>query len=299
MHDCRARLGLGTVQFGLDYGISNEEGMTPQSEVRAILDECTKQGITLLDTARGYGKSEEALGNADASHIKIITKIFPIKKPVITDEDRQAARRSFQTSLYALKKNKLYGILLHHAEDALVKGGARLIEDLQGLKNEGKVSKIGISVYEQSEIERSLNLFEFDLIQIPANIFDQRLIQSSILKDLKKRGIEIHVRSAFLQGVVFMKSDELPHYLEGLRKPLKDFTTTCDGLKTTPAAAALAFLMAQPEIDRVICGVNTRKQLSELCEMAANLPTLPKDYFDKIAVSQAHLINPSLWGKKE
>ncbi len=299
MHDHRARLGLGTVQFGLDYGISNAGGKTPQNEVRAILDECGKQGVTLLDTARGYGQSEEVLGKAGVSGLSVVTKILPIKKATIEQEDRQAIKDGFETSLHLLGQTKIYGALVHWVDDIFVGGGAGIMEDLLMFKKSGKVSKIGLSVYEESQIQRALTLYEFDLIQIPANIFDQRLIKSGIFKELKKRGVEIHVRSAFLQGIVFMKPQDLPAHLAGLKKSLDDFISICADLKISPTSGALAFLMAQSEIDRVICGVNTANQLTELCEMAANLPVLPKDCFDKIAVSAAHLINPSEWGKKE
>lgn len=71
-----SRLALGTVQFGMSYGISNTAGQVPQDEVAKILDYCKANGIDTLDTARGYGESEAVIGQFDLSPFKIVTKLM-------------------------------------------------------------------------------------------------------------------------------------------------------------------------------------------------------------------------------
>lgn len=70
------RIALGTAQFGLDYGISNLGGQTSHSELQAILELASESGIDCLDTAIGYGNSEENLGRAGVDSFKVVTK-FP------------------------------------------------------------------------------------------------------------------------------------------------------------------------------------------------------------------------------
>ena len=297
MADHRKRLGLGTVQFGLDYGVSNARGVTPAQDISEILAECGRQGICVLDTASTYGHSEKALGDAispDAS-FKIVTKTIPLKGEAVGPFGLETVRAGIENSFARLRKDHIHGLLLHHADDLLLRGGEKLYGLLQSYKEAGKVSKIGISIYEQEQIEKVLSRYDIDLIQIPMNVFDQRLSRNGILHDLKNRGVEIHARSAFLQGIVFIEPDALPAHLDGLKTPLRAFLRICHEKGWSPSGAALGHLMARTEIDYVICGVNTPAHFRELCKAAENLPFITKDCFDICAVDDAHLVNPALW----
>jgi len=127
------------------------------------------------------------------------------------------------------------------------------------------------------------------------NIFDQRLLQSGMLKRLNIAGIEVHVRSAFLQGIVFMKPNELPENLSKHSKYLNNFISLTKELNISPLAACLDFLMLQPEINKVICGVNSLSQLQQLIGTVLTLPGLDKTFFDTIAVNDDNFLNPSNW----
>jgi aryl-alcohol dehydrogenase-like predicted oxidoreductase len=155
--------------------------------------------------------------------------------------------------------------------------------------------KLGVSVYSVEEIEFVLKNYDIDIIQIPMNVFDQRLLQSGMLKKLKNSGVEVHVRSAFLQGIVFMDPQELPHNLVKHAAYLSKFVSLTKELGVSPVTACLAFLMQQPEINKVICGVNSMLQLQQLIQTVSSLPLISKSVFDAIAVDDNNFLNPSNW----
>ena len=225
----------------------------------------------------------------------MITKTVPISKNDIETDPIKEVCNSVFDSLRRLKRKRIYGLLVHHCNDLVSDKGSELYESLSDLKSKGILSKLGVSVYSKDEIDFVLNYFDLDLIQIPMNVFDQRLLHSGTLKRLKKRDIEIHVRSAFLQGAVFMNPDELPNYLVNYSSHLARFQDTIKGLGISPAAACLAFLMQQQEIDKVICGVNSLLQLRELIESTMDLPFIRSNIFDSFVVEDDNFLNPSKW----
>ncbi len=295
--DFRKKLGLGTVQFGQDYGISNLDGQTSPDEVEKILDLAKDHDIRLLDTARLYGDSEKVLGNiiSNQNDFDIVTKILSINNDRITRKDIDFVKNGFFQSLDLLKQKRLYGLLVHSADDLLREESTILFRFLSDLKADGFVQKIGASVYHQKQIDAILEQFKIDLIQLPANVFDQKFISSGTLKKLKSFGIEIHVRSAFLQGIVFMHPNELPLKLKPIVPYLERFKSLADEFSCTPSQMALAFLMQQKEIDKVICGVNSCRQLQSLINDMRDLPDLDPVIFQSLSVSNPALVNPVHW----
>jgi aryl-alcohol dehydrogenase-like predicted oxidoreductase len=172
------KIGLGTVQFGQNYGVSNKQGITPEDEVREILTFAWDNGITLLDTATLYGASEEALGSSIPTHasFRIVTKTPTFQKIMIEKEDSNRLKDAFHISLDKLRQPNLYGLLVHHAVDLLKDGGQYLWESMQDLKETGLVQKIGVSLYSPQELNRFLEKYTPDIVQAPVNIFDQRMI---------------------------------------------------------------------------------------------------------------------------
>ena len=291
------KLGLGTVQFGLDYGVSNSAGQTTWAEVESILDCALAHDIGTIDTARTYGTSEETIGEFKSGRhlFDIITKTIPINREIITERDIEVVEAGVLLSLEKLQQDRLYGLLLHHADDLKSKNGRSLYNSLKHFKEEGIVSKIGVSVYNDEQIDFVLNNFEIDLIQVPMNIFDQRLIQSGALRRLYQFGVEIHVRSAFLQGLVFMRAEELPDNLKRYAPYINEFHKVVNDLGITPACAALAFLMQRPEVSKVICGVNSLAQIEELIQTVSALPKIDPNLFAPVGAEDSTFLNPASW----
>lgn len=289
------KLGLGTVQFGADYGISNKDGKTPTAEVAAILDAATELGVRIIDTACLYGDSEDVLGRSmpPDSRFDIVTKTPQFAKQSLDEADAQQVEDTFRSSLLRLNRPSVYGLLIHRADDLFVSGGDLLMDRLLTLKQSGLVSKIGVSVYSAHQIDEVLARFPIDLIQLPINALDQRLLQSGHLQKLKRAGVEIHARSIFLQGLLLMGLQDVPDYFSSIRERLESYHRFIEAQGLIPIQAALGFVANIPEIDQVICGVNNRQQLREICA-AVQVKVRSEDYAD-FAVMDEAIVNPALW----
>lgn len=289
------KLGLGTVQFGLDYGISNTSGRTPLGEVQAILDMAQAAGLRILDTAAAYGMSEEVLGQALRSphEFAIVTKTPRIGKQVLSDSDVRTVLESFHESLRKLQTETVYGLLVHHCPDVLTENGSLLMQALQELKSQGRVAKIGVSVYTGEQIDHVLEQYDIDLIQLPLNVLDQRLLQSGHLQKLRARGVEIHSRSAFLQGLLLMEPEQLQARFDCVRAHLIAYHATLRQHQLSPLQGALTFLEQVRELDHVIVGVNTREQLREILAAQALAPAGLD--FSQYAWYDEDVLDPSRW----
>ena len=285
------QLALGTVQFGLDYGVSNQAGRCPPDEVGRILASARRYGIDLLDTAPAYGSAETTLSPflRNSGPFRIVTKT---PRPAAG-----AVRASFDASLQRLDQTKVYGLLVHDTDEFLGPAGSEIERSMQALKETGRVAKIGVSVYTGEQIDGVLARFTPDLVQLPISVLDQRLRRSGALRRLKDRGVEIHARSVFLQGLLLMAPDNLPRHLAGAAPIVTRFQSAARAAGLSPVAGALAFTHRVAEIDYVVAGVCSAQEFEEVAEAAAaaRAADLP---WDEFAVQDETLINPSLWPPK-
>jgi aryl-alcohol dehydrogenase-like predicted oxidoreductase len=189
MNLCR-KLGLGTVQWGMQYGIANRVGRPHGSEIAQILLSARQAGVSLLDTAYVYGDAESVIGQTvDNSHEwQIVTKTLPIQSKVFGDADEAAVYLAFDESLRRLRRTSVYGLMVHSAENLLRPGAERLWGVLQKIKSKGLASKIGVSVYTPDELSQILDTFSVDIVQLPLNLYDQRFLRTALLDRLKLSG---------------------------------------------------------------------------------------------------------------
>ena len=206
------KLALGTAQFGFDYGISNIFGRVKNMEISSILKLAKNNNINLLDTAKAYGNSEDVIGNFKKDNFIIITKLAAVPKNCKDVESYVQA--SVSDSLKKLKVKNLYGVLLHEPSDLFGDKGPELINSLNQLKFSKKVKKIGVSIYGPDQLEKIIKLLKIDIVQAPLNLVDRRLERSGWLAKLCNLGIEVHVRSVFLQGLLLMPQKKLPKNFE-------------------------------------------------------------------------------------
>ena len=299
-HLITARLGLGTAQFGMDYGVSNHSGQVPASEVAKILDLAGSNGINTIDTASAYGNAELVLGQSMAERhgFRVVTKTPQFLSDVISPGDGERLKETCLESLRRMNQKALYGLLIHNCEDLLKVSGEHLLAALRELRARRLVRKIGVSVYSESQIDRLLGMFTPDLIQLPLNVFDQRLIWSRRLADLKSLGVEIHARSAFLQGLLLMEPGELPSHLNGVRDHLRAYRQALVAYELTPVQAAIQFALARPEIDTVIVGVCSAEDLAQICE-AARQPVCAAFDYRRWRIDDPDILDPSRWRIEE
>ncbi len=284
------RLIIGTVQFGLDYGVANKAGRIGADLGRSILDFAIQNKIDTLDTAIAYGKSEETLGLIGAKEFKIITKLPEV--PDMTGDVTGWVESQILSSLKRLKINQLDGILLHRPDQLLDEGGEKLFLALTRQKESGLVKRIGLSIYSTNQLEKLLQNMSFDIVQAPLNIFDQRLISSGWAKNLKKLGVEIHVRSIFLQGLLLMRPEDRPEYFNSWRHRLRMWDEWLFLNKKTPLEICLNYVMSMPYVDRIVVGVDGLNHLREIIDASkCGLMEFP----DHLQIQDERLINPSYW----
>ena len=277
------KLALGTVQFGLDYGILNTTGQAPLEEVKKVLKLAKEHNIDTLDTAARYGNSEQVLGEVGVNNYRIITKTTPLKNGV----DRVI--KGFYQSLDNLNIGQVDGLLIHNIDDVKDKRFGDLFHKLNELKEEGLINKIGFSTYTPDQVDFLLENFDFDLIQVPFNIFDTRLIEGGQLQALKKKNIEIHARSIFLQGVL-LDFDNLSSYFSTWKGRFNEYQTIAKEKELSLLEYALNFVLAVQEIDRVLVGVNSELQLKGILQAINKRSDL-----SAYPINEINLLNPSLW----
>lgn len=273
------KLGLGTVQFGQAYGVSNTRGQVTAEDVAAILARAVQAGVRVLDTAANYGEAESVLARFDISPFRTVTKTISVRGgvPAVVARARQSAQ--------ALGADTL---LVHAAAD--LEDGA-LWPALQALKAEGVFRNIGISVYVADDPAALAARFRPDVMQLPFSLLDQRLLQDGTLATLKTLGVEIHVRSIFLQGLLFL--DALPEKLRHTAPQLAAIKTAIADAGSTPLAAALGFVLSRPEIDVALVGVTTPDELAEILTAAAR--PLPDLNWAALALDDETVLTPSRW----
>jgi len=286
------KLGLGTVQWGVPYGISNQSGKTPPEAVAEILLAAQRYGVSILDTASQYGNAESTLGKNVLSGFNVVTKTPSFGTPYIADSQARQLLDTFDQSLNNLGLRSTYGILIHHAADLLVPGGEKLVSSLLALKEKNKVKKIGVSIYDGSQIDQILNRFKPDIVQAPVNVLDQRLLTSGKLQQLKDLGVEIHIRSVFLQGLLLMSLDKLPTYFGPISPLLTQWHSAAEAQGMTLTQAALSFVRDIPYVDAVLVGVESPEQF----HTCANDFSITQSFDARgLSCENPAFVNPALW----
>lgn len=283
------KLALGTVQFGLDYGINNRRGKIPEKEVFSILDHAYENNIQVLDAASVYGDSEKVIGNyleSTRHNFQVVSKC--VYSPEVT------IARQFYNSLSNLKSERIYGYQIHHFEE--YKNHPEIWDEVLVLKEKNLVEKIGFSLYYPKELELLLHSnVEFDIVQFPLNIFDQRFIP--YLSGLRDKNIEIHTRSIFLQGLVFKTPEALPIQFNQIKPAIKKINDLSNDINVSIGSLCLCFGLLLDTIDKVIIGIdsigNLKNNIDSLSEKSKVASVMHE--FDSLKTENEQIIIPSNW----
>ena len=285
------RIAIGAAQFGMNYGIANNTGQTSFSELSKILNSAQKLGINTIDTATSYGESENMLGKFGVENWQVVSKLSSINKLANIENFVQ---KSLESSLNKLKLKSLYGLLIHKPEDLLSNYGKNIFKAIQKLKEKGLIKKIGVSIYDIKDIDLIIPKFQIDLIQAPFNIIDQRLKTSGWLQKIKDSNIELHTRSAFLQGLLLMNKNLRPNKFDRWQQIWNNWEKFLKDSGKEPHEICLGFVLSNPEIDKVILGFDNLNQLTKVLKPINPIKLkLPPN----ILSNDMNLINPSMWEK--
>lgn len=286
------RLALGTVQFGLPYGIANQAGQVTRGTAKEMLQLARAQGIDTLDTAIAYGDSEACLGEIGTQGFNLVTKL-----PAIPEQCPDVSgwvREQMAASLARLGVDAVDGLLLHRPSQLLGSDGEALFRTMCELKEEGTVKKIGVSIYSPAELDALIPKYRFDLVQAPFSVVDRRLFNSGWLYRLKHDGVEVHTRSAFLQGLLLMPRTSIPDKFSPWVRQLDTWHRWLSVNAVSAAQACLAYPLSFPEVSRVVIGADSVQQLQQTIEAAAEgfFGELPD-----IGCEDENLINPANWSR--
>jgi aryl-alcohol dehydrogenase-like predicted oxidoreductase len=270
--------------------VANRSGQIGRDEGAAILRRARNIGVDTLDTAIAYGESESRLGEIGTNGWRIISKLPPL--PDAVNDVGEWVHSEIAGSLKRLGTGKLSAVLLHRPADMLGASGMSLYSALTEVKRKGMVEKIGISIYDPDELDTLMPRFDLDLVQAPFNVVDRRLETSGWLSRLHAAGIEVHVRSVFLQGALLLAPSRLPPALHRWQALWQHWDSWLSDNTLTALQVCLGFALSRSEIERVVVGVDSLTQFVEIVE-AAGRPALPPPA--ELCRDDRELINPSLW----
>ncbi len=290
MESFEKKISIGTAQFGLDYGIANKSGQVSQQEVANILHYAAKKGVVKIDTAQAYGNSEnvvgKALGQFENHYFEVTTKLLP--------ENLGRIQASIQDSLSKLGIHKLDTVLYHDYQSW--KENMNSIHELEELKQLGRISNLGFSLYFPDDLQYLLDKkIPFDAIQIPYNVFDRRF--ECFFPILKEKNIKIQIRSVFLQGLFFMNPNKLSAHFNPVKEKLLLLHKIANEQNTPLKDIPLAFVNNNPHIDTIILGVDSLNNLKD--NLSTNFSVL-EQLFDKnqlndLREDKENIIIPSKW----
>jgi len=284
------KIALGTVQFGVPYGIANTNGQVNKLEAKDILDYAQEVEVDTIDTAIAYGTSERCLGEIGVGGYQVITKLPEV--PVNCGNVTAWVRRHVEGSLSDLRIEVLSGLLLHRPNQLLDADKKDLWSTLLQLKSDGVVKKIGFSIYSPDELDKLWDLFKPDLVQAPYNILDRRLETSGWLERMHNENVEVHARSVFLQGLLLMGKKDRPEKFNKWFVLWDQWDNWLQKNNITSVQAAVSFPLSDNRVSKVIVGVDGLDQFKEIISAAkCKINAFPEN----LSIDDVRLLNPSEW----
>ena len=287
--DFKKKIAIGTVQFGMDYGITNSIGQVEIEEVKSILEYAKENNIDALDTAPDYGNSESLLGNLGMNEWKVFTKLKALPEDV--QDIESWVEEQVRESLLKLNIPIIYGLVLHKQNQLSCQHRDRLWNSILNVKHLGLVKKVGYSIYEPSEISRYWKKYRPDIIQAPYNVFDRRLKTSNWLSTLHDNKVEVHVRSIFLQGLLLTNKKNRPVKFNKWNHIWNTWDHFLDSNQISAIEACLSFVLQEEMIDHIVIGVNSKKQLDQILKGKK----YDLAFTEEICSNELDLISPQNW----
>lgn len=287
------KLILGTVQFGLNYGINNSEGKPTENHVFKILDQAYHMGIRVLDTAEAYGNSQEIIGKYHSERdfrFEIITKYSGSASDIEADFEQHIDQNLKELNIPSLH------VYMFHSFASFNDNLDFILKNHKKILLSGKVKKIGVSVYTNDEVEKLLGYDFIEVIQLPFNLLDNSNFREDMILQAKKAGKEIHTRSVFLQGLFFKEIDTITGNLSSLKKKLTSIHAISKRNNISINDLSIGYVNKKNYIDHILMGVDSLKQLNSNFEsFNAPISNTTEREIDQLVVTDKNLLNPSLW----
>ena len=294
------QLCIGTVQFGMDYGIAGQKQPSLNDSIKC-LDYATQNGIYAIDTAAAYGTAEKVTGTFLKKNTVPRDKLFISSKmlPNVLDECDtkdyvKQIRQHLTNSLNVLGIDYLDAYMLHSARYAHCPD---ILEALYEMKKEGLAKKVGVSVYEPDEAKACLSSPFVDFMQLPYSVFDHRMKDVGIFDETASKGVQIHTRSAFIQGLILLQEYQIPSFLESAKPIIRKIDLICKEENINRVALALAYVKMETTPTHLVFGVDSLEQLKQNINLFnEEIPIqILKSIEREFAGIAAEVVMPSLW----
>lgn len=284
-----SKLGLGSGQFALDQGHVTVRGRNPQVEVRDILDIAARARLPVFDIAGHSAVAETALGQVMPRPVPFritLPTVRPDRGPDHVEAEARAAMRR-------LGVDQVDALMVPSAADLFGPAGLAMWERLKALKDQGVTRHIGVSVFASDNPIGVAKRFRPDIVQAPASLLDQRLLIDGTLAELCNLGVEVHLRSIFLSGLLFLPLDRAPTHLKGAASRISRARRLIAEGRSDPLQAALGFALSRPEAAAVLVGVTSAAELSAVIAAASSPP--PDLDWDDMAIDDPVALDPRAW----
>ena len=272
-----SKLGLGTAQFGLDQPPGGR-GRPREAETREILSIAGRSGLSVLEIARHSPTADAHLRGAmpQPNPFQItLTASRPDRGP-------DAVEAELRAQMLRLGLERVDAIVAPTATDLFSPQGPALWERLRALRDQGVCGRIGIPVYASDDPVGVARRFKPDLVQAPASLLDQRLLLDGSLATIAEMGIEVHLRSIFLNGALFLPPDRAPTHLKAAAGRISRARRLIAEGRSDPLQAALGFALSRPEASAVLVGVTSAAEMSAVVAAAMSPP--PDLDWDEMAI---------------
>ncbi|HEY1749861.1 MAG TPA: aldo/keto reductase [Caulobacteraceae bacterium] len=281
-----SKLGLGASQFPTAVSV---RGRTPEHEVREMLATAARAGLGVLDAGAAQACAEGLLG----ANMPRPPDFKILVRSMRGDRGPDAVEAEVRASLLRLGLQHARAVVVQSASDLFAPSGPALWDRLKRLKGEGLFDQIGVCAYASDDPAGVARRFKPDLMQAPASLLDQRLLLDGSLAAVRDMGVEVHLRSIFLNGLLFLPPDRVPAQLKGAAGRLSRARRMIAEGRSDPLQAALGFALSRPEADAVIVGASTAAELSAVIAAAASPP--PDLDWDEMAIDDPVALDPRRW----
>lgn len=285
---------LGTVQFGLPYGITNYMGQPLRADIFSILDSAWEFGTRILDSAQGYGEANDVISDY---HRDRMQRFHVVNKVLRYPENEDMVIESLQRERDAMMIDSFDCVMFHFSDSVTEEIHDNFFARLKDLK---LAARSGLSIETPVDYYKLSRRFLFDVVQLPSNPLNQEFVTDDFLADLKDNNIEIHARSAFLQGILLTDSTNLPHYLHPLQSLISRFQKDCAAQRLSPLAGCLLYNLQRSAVDHIVVGAQNMEQWQEIIVAYRQAKALMKDnnfVWMNYACKNFDLVHPSQWAK--
>jgi len=281
---------IGTAQLSNNYGIFNKLKSIQNKELKKILNYCKKQNIFYIDLANSYKNSINKLSKNNLVKFKIILKVGTINK----NNYFSNLKAIVEKTLKELKVKKIYSLMFHDERDIKYLGDKKIMQYFLDLKKKNIIQKIGLSIYNFKKLKVSLNSFPIDLIQVPFNIFDRRILDKKLQKIISKNKIEVHARSIFLQGLLLQDPSSKKKIIQKNQSLLNSWHKFNEYQQKKKIMNCIKFVSQFKKINKFVFGVDNLDQLKTIVSIIKAIDYNIKLHYN-FKLKSKKIVDPRLW----